>query len=165
MPTLTKGHKADLFKENQRYLHLILQEFLKRKPSFYYMYDDLYQEASLKFLHVLDRYDSTKGMKLSTFIHQQIRWYLLNAVAKEVRYSLAEQSYTEELEMPTSYDPYKFQEILRWATLTDYQKDIIRMRYLEDMTFEEISMEFGVSKQAISRSERRAVETLRRELI
>lgn len=164
MNKLTKGQKEDLFLENQRYLHLILQEFLKRQPTFYYMYDDMYQVASIKFLHIVDKFDPTKGCKLSTFLHQQIRFYLQNMVKKEVLYKTAERGYTEEFEFPTSYDPYKFQEILRWAVLTEYQKDIIRMRYCEDMTFEEIAHEFGVSKQAINRSEKRAIETLKREI-
>ena len=161
----TKQQKEDMFISNKRYLHLILQEFLKRRPTFYYMYDDLYQEASLKFLLIVDKYRDDKGCKFSTFLHEQVRFYLMNAVSKEIRYKMGEQKYLKSVKITEGYNPYEFDDVLRGAILTDYQKDIVKIRYLCDMTFEEIAMEYGVSKQAISRTERRAVETLKRESI
>jgi RNA polymerase sigma-B factor len=50
------------------------------------------------------------------------------------------------------------------ALLNDRQKDIIRMRYFENMSQREVDDELGISQMTISREERKALEIMRSQI-
>ena len=50
------------------------------------------------------------------------------------------------------------------ALLDDRQKDIIRMRYFENMSQREVAEQLGISQMTVSREERKALETMRKQI-
>jgi len=50
------------------------------------------------------------------------------------------------------------------ALLDDRQKDIIRMRYFENMSQREVAEELGISQMTVSREERKALEAMRKQI-
>nr|CBX81537.1 RNA polymerase sigma factor FliA/RpoD [Erwinia amylovora ATCC BAA-2158] len=63
-----------------KYNHIVRQEALrlqKRLPASVEL-DDLIQAGSLGFLSAIDHFDPTKGVTLSAFLAQRIRWALMD---------------------------------------------------------------------------------------
>lgn len=63
-----------------KYQYLIRYEALKlqaKLPSSVEL-DDLIQAASIGFMHALDQYDKNKGIALSTYLANRIRWALID---------------------------------------------------------------------------------------
>jgi len=50
------------------------------------------------------------------------------------------------------------------ALLDDRQKEIIRMRYFENMSQREVAEVLGISQMTVSREERKALETMRKQI-
>jgi RNA polymerase sigma factor (sigma-70 family) len=128
------------------------------------MYDDLLGEAALRFVEICDKFDPKRDVKFTTFLHSQLFFYLQNAITKEVRTQMAEEMFVVMNDYDNSYDPNKFEELLRSAALTPNQRDVLRLRYIVGMTYQEIADELGISKPAAFKTEQRAVDTLKREL-
>lgn len=52
------------------------------------------------------------------------------------------------------------QDILSSAQLSDRQKDHVRLYYMEDMTFDEIGKKYGVTREAVRQSVKKAMEKI-----
>lgn len=161
---MTKAEKTSLYYEHQGFIRLIVSYFLQRYKTYVFMYDDLVAECAMRFVTICDKFDPSRDVKFTTFLHSQLMYYLRNAMSAEVRCQVAEETWVATTEFNEVYDPYAFEELLRGGTLTENQKEVLRLRYIMDMTYQEIADEMGVSRPAIFYSENRALETLRRDL-
>ena len=161
---MTKEEKNSLFYEHRGYIKLIVQQFLMRYKTYLYMYDDMVGEANMRFLVICDKFDPNRDTKFTTFLNGQLRFYLMNMLKKEVVNQVSEETFVEINEWEEAYDPYAFEELLRQAPLSPNQKEIFRLRYIVELTLQEIADEMGCSKQAIDQACQRGLKTLRKSL-
>jgi len=161
---MTKAEKESLFIEHQRFIKMIVSHFMMKNPTYLFMYDDLVGECNMRFVTICDKYSPDHGAKFTTFLYDQLQYYMRNALTKEVQSQVAEETFVATNEFQDSYDPFKFEELLMSAPLTSNQKEILRLRYIMDMTYQEVADEMGISKPAVFYTEGRAINTLRRSL-
>lgn len=66
----------------------------------------------------------------------------------------------------SGYNTFENSDAVRraMALLDDRQKDIIRMRYFENMSQREVAEELGISQMTVSREERKALEAMRKQI-
>ena len=161
---MTKDQKSSLFVEHERYIKMIVTHYMRQHPTYLFMYDDLLGECGLRFCTICDKFNPEQGTKFTTFLFDQLQYYMRNALTKEVQSQVAEETFVATTDFDDSYNPFKFEELLQSAALTQNQKEILRLRYILDMTYQEIADEMGVSKPAVFKTGSRALETLRRDL-
>jgi RNA polymerase sigma factor (sigma-70 family) len=162
--SMDKAKKEEMFRYHQNYIKLIVNHFLMRYKTYLFMIDDLIGECNMRFVTICDKYNPEKDTKFSTFLHSQLNYYMRNLLKSEVRTQVAEETFVATMFVEDAYDPFQFEELLRSAALTPNQKDVLRLRYVCDQTYQEVADEMGVSKTAIFKTEARAIDTLRREL-
>lgn len=161
---MTKEEITNLFMIHQNYIKLIVQHFLMRYKTYLFMHDELLSECNYRFVTICNKYNPEKDTKFSTFLHAQLNYYMRKRLKKEVKNQVAEETFVFLNETEEAYDPYRFEELLRSASLTTNQKEVLRLRYIVEMTYQEVADELGVSKVAVYKTEARALETFRREM-
>jgi RNA polymerase sigma factor (sigma-70 family) len=162
---MTKADKESLYYEHRGYIRLIVSYFMSKNKTYLFMHDDLLQDAAEKFLLICDKYDPEREVKFTTFLYDQLQYYLRNALIKEVQTQVAEETYSDiKLAEDDAYDPNRFEEILHWVPITENQREVLRLRYVVGLTYQEIADEFNISKQSVKRTEDRALKMLRTNL-
>jgi RNA polymerase sigma factor (sigma-70 family) len=160
---MSKAEKTKLYEENRYYIRFIVVNFLKVNPSYWYMVDDMEAEMTMEFLRLLDTFDEERG-KLSSYIHMRLWSCLKKMITKEYLTQTAEQVYTEINPLPESYEPGQFEKLLKYVDLSCNQRDILRLRFILGYTYDEVAEELGVTKQAVSQAEKRAIEHFKKEM-
>jgi len=68
--------------ENSKEVHELLcglaRKFSGKSDAFYMEKDDVFQEAYMRGMMVMDKFDTTRGVKLSTFLYKCMNQRLLN---------------------------------------------------------------------------------------
>lgn len=145
--------------------------------------EDLLQTGYLALYDALDRYkDEERGSKLSTYCYNLIRWRMMekSGLDGEEAVSLDAPSIpanaSDDDESPSIYEaipshyPTPFDETL-WEEIQQSVKNlptrlqhVIRLRYSDDMSFDDIGKVFGVTRQRAEQLEKKALSLLRKKL-
>lgn len=145
--------------------------------------EDLLQTGYLALYDALDRYKDVKqGSKLSTYCYNLIRWRMMekSGLESEEQISLDAPSIQANAsgddESPSIYEaipshcPTPFDEALREEirqsvkNLPTRLQEVIRLRYSDDMSFDDIGKVFGVTRQRAEQLEKKALSLLRKKL-
>jgi RNA polymerase sigma factor (sigma-70 family) len=163
----TKEEKEKMYIEEKEYISYIIFSFLEMNPTFYYMREDFEAECALEFLLIVDRYDPDRGMKWSTYLYQCINWCLIRLLAKEAKEDITQKAFISatplEIFCSTS-DTDNFEDILMDGECTMNQKEILRLKFIEGLTEEEIADELDITQQAVNRSVQRAFKRIRKSI-
>lgn len=144
--------------------------------------EDLLQIGHLALYDALDRYKDVKeGSKFSTYCYNLIKWRMMekSGLESEELISLdapfmsagsGDNESKSVYESIPSYGPTPFDEALREEirqsvkNLPQRLQDIIRMRYSDDLSFDDIGKAFGVTRQRAEQLEKKALSLLRNKL-
>jgi len=145
--------------------------------------EDLLQTGYLALYDALDRYKDIKhGSKLSTYCYNLIRWRMVEKSGLDSQEAVSldapaiPANASDDDESPSIYEiipsqiPTPFDEALSKEIRQSVQQlpprlqEVIRMRYTEDMSFDDIGKIFGVSRQRAEQLEKKALSLLRRKL-
>lgn len=77
-----------LYKEQKNYINYLVYRFLVANPTFAHLREDWESEMALRFIRIVDKFDPERGVKFSTFLYDQINFYLLKALAKEAKQTM-----------------------------------------------------------------------------
>ncbi|AUN11229.1 sigma-70 family RNA polymerase sigma factor [Clostridium botulinum] len=147
-----------------------------------YSYEDLFQEGCLGLMKAANRFNSSRGIKFSTYAYPYVdgqilrmiesdKWYGKNRkerFEKSAPYSLDAAIKGLENEMPyinlIGNDDFNFEKIevkILVDELPSDLKDIVNMIYIEGFTQTEIAKIIGCSQISISRLKKEALDYLR----
>ena len=142
--------KEILFKECKgiaiRYFYTYKYKFLKNGLDL----DDVIQESYFVINDTYNKYPEKEFIELKKITNQAISWKYRNMVKKYNK--MPEIFPFEETLHISSKNPNKeikllFEQIKKISTKRDY--DILKMRFLEKKTYEEISKEMELSKMGV----------------
>ena len=150
---------------------------LSRKYSCQGEFDDLYQMAKISIIEAIRTYDSSKGTKLSTYVFSSIIFNLKNYNAKnksiiyQPSYALQKAErvdfeVVDSLSSDNNFSKVDFKLLLEHAmsTLTEKQRKILKLKYLEGFTISEIASLMDCSHQNISKINSSAISTIQKTL-
>lgn len=80
---MTQSEKANFYTENKDFIHFFLKKYF---PNFDKSYEDLYMEASLTFLEVIDKYSPDRGT-LTTFLTPYLNHSISTYIAHHIFHS------------------------------------------------------------------------------
>jgi RNA polymerase sigma factor (sigma-70 family) len=145
--------------------------------------EDLLQTGYLALYDALERYKDVKcGSKLSTYCYNLIRWRMIEKsgldgeepVSLDARGNATDASDDDEshslYDTIPSNSPSPFDEALgkeiRQAVkdLPPRLQEVVRLRFADDMSFEDIGRAFGVSRQRAEQLAKKAISLLRKNL-
>lgn len=145
--------------------------------------DDLIQEGMFGALNAARLFDPEMGIKFTTYSFKAIQNYIVRAiqssdfVSKGAR-NEGNQSKIYSYDRKTSRNmdkpvvdlfeskrepersPYSMQEMLSMIH-DDREREVIRLRFCEDMTLQEVGDVFGITRERIRQLEMRALESIR----
>lgn len=144
---------------------------IARKYSNYLEFDDLYQIGKISIIEAVRNYDASKGAKLSTHVYNTILFNIKKVNFKqknsidsdidiyELEYVLCDSNddFTKDVDLSEIIN-----KIL--LDLTDKQKKIIFMKYIEGYTINEIAKIHGCSHQNISSICKNAEKTINQNI-
>jgi len=144
--------------------------------------EDLLQTGYLALYDALDRYkDVKRGSKLSTYCYNLIRWRMMEKSgldgddpvsldAPSIPSNTSDDDESASIyEAIPSHCPTPFDETLREEirqsvkNLPPRLQHVIRLRYSDDLSFDDIGKVFGVSRQRAEQLEKKALSLLRKK--
>ncbi|MBN2693434.1 sigma-70 family RNA polymerase sigma factor [bacterium] len=145
-------------------------------------YDDLFGEACLVFVECQQTYDSSRS-KFTTYFFNQVR-YRLSQFYRENRYNLAKKDIFFNDSIQTNCDENSIvadidieNDLINrlelekiesfpqlFENLKEYELDIVKKVFWENLSFSEIGKIYNKSKQAIQQMLKRVLEKLRVEM-
>jgi RNA polymerase sigma factor (sigma-70 family) len=161
---MTKSEKERLFIQHRDYIKKLVNMFLRKHATFYYMQEDMIAEMNLVFLRMCDTFQGDQS-SFTTWLYTKLNYYLMNYITEEVKRKLAEQDWVEENPFPEYYELSGLNELLNWIDLTENQKTILWYRYGMDFTHQQIADELGVTPQAVLNAENRAIRRLKNTMV
>ncbi|GAA4172336.1 RNA polymerase sigma factor [Sphingobacterium ginsenosidimutans] len=136
--------------------------------------DDLIKDVIQNvFINFWEKRNYIKEVKnVTVYLHRSVRNELLNRKRQEDKYAfdvLDEQVYAFDFELPLEARIIKKEELketrqrLKHAleNITDRQKEILYLKYVKGMTFEEISDTIGITVKASYKLHARAISSIR----
>jgi RNA polymerase sigma-70 factor (ECF subfamily) len=160
---MEKNQIEALFKEHKYYIDAIVEKFIQEWPTFRYMKDDWASECYLFFCEKVGDFEPEGEAKFSTWLNSWIYGRLRNLLKKEIRESQRNEAYAEENKDAILCSDSELDEFeLMIEDLTENQKQVMRLRFKQDKTEKEIASLLNISQQAVSRTVKRATESLRK---
>ncbi|MCS4227040.1 RNA polymerase sigma factor [Sphingobacterium sp. BIGb0165] len=136
--------------------------------------DDLIKDVIQNvFINFWEKRNYIREMKnVAVYLHRSVRNELLNRKRQEDKHAfdvLDEQVYSFDFELPLEARIIKKEELketrqrLKHAleNITDRQKEILYLKYVKGMTFEEISDTIGITVKASYKLHARAISSIR----
>jgi len=137
--------------------------------------EDLFQEGVVGLLEAASRYESDRGCSLRTFTTKRASGAMLDHVrgmarrnreapARDTVDSGAQVHWAADVRSPESAVTLRrFRAFLRdgWAVLPRLEREVVRLRYFEDLTVRQVAARVGVSPATVVRTEQRAIAMLR----
>lgn len=170
------------------YIPLVNKITAKRYKQFSnkYLYEDLFQIGCLGLVTAAKRFNESKETKFLNYAYMWVDGYILRTI-RDDRWFLSKNrkerfttstpfslnKFTSEEENKTYLDlvadPENDLQYLELKIAMDklpiLLKQIIQLRYFNDLTQTNISKILGISQVKVSRYERKAIETLRKEMM
>jgi RNA polymerase sigma factor (sigma-70 family) len=137
--------------------------------------EDLFQEGVVGLLEAASRYEGGRGCSLRTFSTKRASGAMLDhlrglvrrnreAPARDTVDSGAQVQWAAAVRSPESAVVLRrFRAFLRdgWAALPRLEREVLRLRFFEDLPVREAATDLGVSPATIVRAEQRALAMLR----
>ena len=151
-----------------------------------YPLEDVLQEAKISAVRAYRNYDPSRNTKLITHLHNYINFYLShyfradtglikipNKVLRDETKQKPELVHNDFLydngsdnEHPFS-DNSSIDKIIQLNelldTLSDKEKEIIKLIYIEGFTYDEVAIMYNVSRQAINNTANKSIKKLRKK--
>lgn len=149
-----------------------------------YAFEDILQEAKISAIRAYRNYDPSKNTKLITHLHNYINFYLSHyfrsdtglikipvKVLQDTNKQKPELVHNDFLYDNSSDNEHPFldnsfidkklglDELLDF--LTDKEKEVIDLIYLQGYTYDEVAMMYNVSRQAINNLANKTIKKLR----
>ncbi|NFC86284.1 sigma-70 family RNA polymerase sigma factor [Clostridium botulinum] len=171
----------------EEHLNLVHSIANKRYKQFKhkYSYEDLFQEGCLGLMKAVNRFNSSRGIKFSTYAYPYVDGQILRMIERDKWYGKNRKERLDGI-APYSLDaainglgneiPYinsignddlNFEKIeikMLVDELPNNLKDIVNMTYIEELTQTEIAKIIGCSQISISRLKREALDYLRSQV-
>ena len=161
---LRRSHAGDecaretLIQGNLRLVLSVIQRFASRGENA----DDLFQVGCVGLIKAIDNFDVSQNVRFSTYgvpmIIGEIRRYLRDNSAIRVSRSMRDTRNTDE----SWLDRIALREAV--DKLSPREQRILAMRFYDGKTQMEVSGEIGISQAQVSRLEKNAISTIRRNL-
>ena len=161
---LRRSHLGDeraretLIQGNLRLVLSVIQRFASRGENA----DDLFQVGCVGLIKAIDNFDVSQNVRFSTYgvpmIIGEIRRYLRDNSAIRVSRSMRDTRNTDE----SWLDRIALREAV--DKLSPREQRILAMRFYDGKTQMEVSGEIGISQAQVSRLEKNAISTIRRNL-
>lgn len=158
-------------------VEVVVDKLLFSPPyrNFVFLRDELHSEGVVTLIDAIDNFDSSKEVKLVTYISARIRGTFLNYIRKHKRESLplrhiSNMTVSQNLEELTT-DPWKeveensFNLIDKYEPKGEVDKAVYHQIIMGSATFQEVADEFGISKAAVKMRKQRLLKNLKREMI
>ncbi len=158
----------------------------KAAGEFYSKYHDKYSFTELEsmsyeaLIRAVPKYKESKKANMTTYLHQAIRWHL-NRIINEDKWYLCKQAdrgstkntvysyqatikedYRSELADKESNVLNRLMVEEALELLPEKQKTIIKLKYLEGLTFDQIGEIFGFTRNAAYEQAKRAIRNIQR---
>ena len=172
-------------KGNLRLVLSVIQRFSGSSENI----DDLFQIGCIGLIKAIDNFDVSQNVRFSTYgvpmIIGEIRRYLRDNSAIRVSRSMRDTAYrvlqareklqrenqreptveqiAKELDLPREEVVFAMDAVVDPVSLFDEQR-ILAMRFYDGKTQMEVSGEIGISQAQVSRLEKNAISTIRRNL-
>jgi RNA polymerase sigma factor (sigma-70 family) len=149
-----------------------------------YALEDVLQEAKISAIRAYRNYDPSKNTKLITHLHNYINFYLShyfradtglikipNKVLRDENKQKPELVHNDFIYDNSTDNEHPFldnslidkkiqlDELL--DTLSDREKEIINLIYIQGYTYDEVAMMYNVSRQAINNAANKSIKKLR----
>lgn len=132
-----------------------LEEYLKTARTILtkisldlYKDEDVVTDVATELMLADDKWDGRGS--LFGYRKQRVKWYLSNLYSNRAKFKhekLSEYEYADRNLSNVEKRDY-VENLLKVSKLTQHQQDIIRLRFWQDMTFDEIGNKLGISRQA-----------------
>ena len=163
---LRRSHAGDeraretLIQGNLRLVLSVIQRFASRGENA----DDLFQVGCVGLIKAIDNFDVSQNVRFSTYgvpmIIGEIRRYLRDNSA--IRVSVMDQVRDTRNTDESWLDRIALREAV--DKLSPREQRILAMRFYDGKTQMEVSGEIGISQAQVSRLEKNAISTIRRNL-
>lgn len=171
-----KGNKEALEEIIDRLQPLIISSIRK-----YYNkgneYEDLIQEGNLTILESLKDFDQSRGVHFLGYIKLNLKYLYLNKHKRKIHLSLNEpvgDGEVEAIDLLESKDKDAIDILLEderslelnmaLERLTERQKEVVLLFYMENMSMEEIGKKLGISYRTVVNLKTKALENLRKDI-
>ena len=163
---VTREELGKMYKAERGYISYQVYIFMQSNNISFELREDLEAECALHFMNIVEKYDG-ESSKFSTFLMNQLRYYMLNYIRKEIKISNGEQDLAEEFRNnpPDTNEFYGFEAILEDGGCTQNQKEILRYYFILGEIESWIAQEMGVTQQAISNTILRALKKMKKRLV
>jgi RNA polymerase sigma factor (sigma-70 family) len=126
--------------------------------------EDLQQEALLGLLDAAKSYNPTKGTKFSTYAVWHIKKRILAALDKEKKQSLQANSLCDSEVIDKNELPdFKNRNLQNYIPddMPGWEKRVIYLSYVENLTLKEISSEMGISVERVKQLRSKALRRIK----
>lgn len=171
-----KGNKEALEEIIDRLQPLIISSIRK-----YYNkgneYEDLIQEGNLTILESLKDFDPSRGVHFLGYIKLNLKYLYLNKHKRKIHLSLNEpvgNGEVEAIDLLESKakdaidilleDERSLELNMALERLTERQKEVVLLFYMENMSMEEIGKKLGISYRTVVNLKTKALENLRKDI-
>jgi len=167
---MTDDEKLEVLNKFKSLIKSIARKYSKEDS----IYDDLYIVGEVACLKAIENFDEGKKTKLSTYLYGKIEGAIKDEI--KTKYNFFGRK-SKEKPIPLSdvegVLSYEIEELLSNRSdneqlnrvfilkLTNDEKEIIYLRYWEEMTFAEISKKMGMSESKISKINKSALKKIK----
>lgn len=140
-------------------------------------YDDLIQEGNLIILESLKAFDPSRGVHFLGYIKLNLKYLYLNKHKRKIHLSLnesVEDGEVEAIDLLESKDKGAIDILLEdernlelnmaLERLTERQKEVILLFYMENMSIEDIGKKLGITYRTVVNLKTKALENLRKRI-
>ena len=171
---MTKQERDQVIEDNLPLVTTIAAKYVKANTS--RCFDDIFQIGSIGLIKAVDKFDSSKGFKFSTYAYRLIEGEIINNVNRKEEKTIDTiglEEYANGYDGLTiqdtfesnSSEDFKFIEDDAFSSLlkglSNKQSQVIKLRFVDRLTQLDASIVLGVSKQRVSELERKAIKELR----
>jgi len=126
--------------------------------------EELYSDVVLVKVPILiERYDSTKGASLITYVKRSLAWYFIRHVKRANRKRMSRIPDNFDAEFSCNHDT-KLDVYNALVRLPPKQRAVVRWYHFEDMTFQEIADLWEMPKSSVRNLYLEAIAALKHEL-
>lgn len=171
-----KGNQESMGEIVNRLQPLIISSIRKYYNNFK-EYEDLVQEGNLMILESINKFDPTKGVHFLGYIKLNLRFLYLDKHKRKLHLSLNEPIGEDNMEMIdflVSDEMDALDVMLENETntqlskalekLTERQREIIVLYYVNKMGMEDIANKLGISYRTVVNTKTKALEKLRKQM-
>lgn len=118
--------------------------------------DDLSSISNVTLWRCINKYDSTKGAKFTSYLYQQLLYAFKNELKKK-RVEFSSDKIEMQIDFSTKNEVFDIME-----SLPHKMKNVLRQRYFDNMTINEIAKANGYSRETARRRLNKAIATCRK---